>query len=60
MTNWPEGTVLTCVHEDCRCRIRIESECHCADAGTAYVCTCGVPMIEVVEHPGTSPVIDQQ
>jgi hypothetical protein len=49
MTNWTEGTVLTCIHDACQCRIRIESACHCADAGAAYVCTCGVPMIEVVE-----------
>jgi metallothionein len=59
MANLSEGTVLTCVHEDCDCRIRIESKCTCADAGASYVCTCGAPMVEVTdggsELPRSSP-----
>jgi hypothetical protein len=55
MANFPEGTVLTCVHEGCECRIRIESECTCAEAGAAYVCTCGVPMIEISNDSEQEP-----
>lgn len=49
MANYAQGTVLTCGHGDCDCRVRIESECNCADAGAPYVCTCGSPMVEVVD-----------
>ena len=51
MTIYSRGTVLTCTHDDCGCRIRVESECHCADAGKAYQCTCGAPMVEVSDTP---------
>jgi hypothetical protein len=50
MTEYPPGTVLTCTHEDCPCRVRIESECHCQSAGEPYRCTCGAPMVAVLEH----------
>jgi len=49
MTEYTEGTVLTCSHSDCGCRIRIESACDCPDAGAAYVCTCGAQMVEVAD-----------
>jgi hypothetical protein len=62
MTPTTEGTVLTCSHGDCGCRIRIETECHCPDAGRPYTCSCGAPMIEVTvsqarsqPNPGQSP-----
>ena len=47
MTNYPSGTVLTCSHDDCPCRIRVEVECHCAGGDEAYMCTCGAPMTPV-------------
>ncbi|MGH8574192.1 MAG: metallothionein, partial [Gammaproteobacteria bacterium] len=28
MANYAQGTVLTCGHGDCDCRVRIESECN--------------------------------
>ncbi|MGH3971619.1 MAG: metallothionein, partial [Mycobacterium sp.] len=28
MASYEEGTVLTCGHEGCGCRVRIEAECH--------------------------------
>lgn len=49
MANVAQGTVLTCSHEDCGCRVRIESECHCAGAGGHYVCTCGAPLVELAD-----------
>lgn len=49
MTAYLQGTVLTCSHGDCDCRIRIESECHCTGSGDRYACTCGAPMVELVE-----------
>jgi len=47
MTNYAQGTVLTCSHEDCGCRVRVEEECHCAGAGDAYRCSCGADMVPV-------------
>ncbi len=49
MANDVQGTVLTCSHGDCGCRVRIESECHCAGAGGPYVCTCGAPLVELAD-----------
>ena len=53
MTEYAEGTVLTCSHEDCPCRMRVEVACHCATAGEPYRCTCGAPMVEVATDPET-------
>ncbi|WP_343600725.1 metallothionein [Mycobacterium sp.] len=39
------GTVLTCAHGDCGCRVRIEVPCHCTGAGAPYRCTCGDEMV---------------
>jgi hypothetical protein len=47
MKNYAQGTLLSCVHEDCPCRIRVEVECTCPDAGEAYKCTCGAEMVAV-------------
>ena len=33
MANYAEGTLLTCGHEGCGCRIRVEVACHCSGAG---------------------------
>lgn len=46
-TTYPSGTVLTCSHDGCGCRVRIEAECHCPDAGAPYQCSCGAPMVAV-------------
>jgi metallothionein len=47
MADYGAGTVLTCSHGECDCRVRIESECNCPDANESYVCACGAPMIVV-------------
>jgi metallothionein len=47
MVDYVSGTVLTCGHGECGCRVRIESECHCTDTNEPYICTCGAPMVEV-------------
>jgi hypothetical protein len=49
MAKYTSGTVLTCSHGECDCRVRVESECNCTHADEPYVCTCGEPMVEVVE-----------
>ena len=49
--DYPAGTVLTCTHEGCGCRVRVESPCDCPDAGVAYRCTCGADMVTVKESP---------
>ena len=41
------GTLLTCGHDGCGCRVRIEVECHCAGTDQAYRCTCGDEMVAV-------------
>ena len=55
MIQYAEGTVLTCTHEDCPCRVRVETACHCPTAGEPYRCTCGAPMVEVA-HTGIEAV----
>jgi len=47
MTNYETGTLLTCGHEGCGCRVRIESECHCGDGSQPYRCTCGDELVAV-------------
>ncbi|HEY1439573.1 MAG TPA: metallothionein MymT [Mycobacterium sp.] len=41
MANYEAGTLLSCGHEGCGCRVRIEVPCHCSGAGEPYRCTCG-------------------
>jgi hypothetical protein len=47
MATVTKGTVLTCAHEGCNCRVLIEEECHCAevDSGSGYRCACGAPLV---------------
>jgi hypothetical protein len=45
MTLFQKGTVLTCAHEECDCRVRIEEECHCPSGDQSYTCACGTPMV---------------
>jgi metallothionein len=40
------GTLLSCGHDGCGCRVRIEVACHCA-GDQAYVCKCGDEMVVV-------------
>jgi len=49
MPHYSEGMVLTCTHEECQCRVRIESECHCTGVTVAseYSCACGAPLLPI-------------
>ncbi|MDQ4102677.1 MAG: metallothionein [Actinomycetota bacterium] len=49
MANYAAGTVLTCSHGECGCRVRIESECDCPHADMPYVCRCGEAMVKVAD-----------
>jgi metallothionein len=51
MGSYPPGTLLTCTHDECGCRVRVEAECSCADAGDPYRCTCGTEMVQVQVAP---------
>jgi hypothetical protein len=51
MGNYQAGTLLSCGHDECPCRVRVEVECHCDDAGEAYRCSCGAAMVPVDETP---------
>jgi hypothetical protein len=43
-----KGTLLTCSHGHCGCRLVVEQECHCeSDASATYTCACGAPMTVV-------------
>ena len=44
-----EGTVLTCAHDGCGCRVLIQSECHCEGSDQFYTCACGTEMVPVSE-----------
>jgi hypothetical protein len=57
MTDTERGTVLTCSHEGCPCRVRIEVECQCEGAGEPYRCTCGAPMVAVVDEGTPTPPV---
>lgn len=54
MTQYSKGSVLTCGHEECGCRVRIEEECHCPSGEQGYTCACGAPMVEVSDPTGQS------
>lgn len=54
MASYVKGTVLTCEHENCGCRVRIEEECHCPSGGQAYTCACGTPMVAMAEAGSTT------
>jgi hypothetical protein len=41
------GTLLSCGHDGCGCRVRIEVACHCSGTDQAYICKCGDEMVEV-------------
>lgn len=41
------GTLLTCTHPDCGCRVRIEVPCRCEGAGDTYRCCCGADLVRV-------------
>jgi metallothionein len=41
------GTLLSCGHDGCGCRVRIEVACHCSGADQAYICKCGDEMVVV-------------
>lgn len=47
MATYETGTVLTCTHQDCGCRVRIEVPCHCPGADGPYRCSCGADMVTV-------------
>jgi hypothetical protein len=52
VTEYSTGTVLTCAHDECNCRVRIDEECHCPSGGQSYMCACGAPLVEVHETSG--------
>lgn len=53
MTQYSMGTVLTCAHEGCGCRVRIDEECHCTSGDQPYTCACGTPMVKVADASNT-------
>ena len=46
-TSVAKGTVLTCGHEGCGCRVEIKEECHCEGGSGIYMCQCGSPLSPV-------------
>ena len=52
MEDYQPGTVLTCAHDGCGCRLRVEEVCDCPGGGQAYRCTCGAEMVPVSDPAG--------
>jgi hypothetical protein len=52
-TQYSKGTVLTCAHEGCGCRVCIDKECQCPSGERVYTCACGAPLIELTEDTST-------
>ena len=49
-TTYDTGTLLTCTHEGCGCRVMIQAPCHCDGADdTNYTCACGATLVPVAE-----------
>ena len=48
-TRYTKGTVMTCTHEHCNCRVLIQEECHCEGVTdrSIYRCACGAELIPV-------------
>jgi metallothionein len=47
-TTYEGGTVLTCEHEGCGCRVLVQEPCHCEGAeGANYTCACGARLVPV-------------
>lgn len=53
-TQYSKGTVLTCGHEGCGCRVRIDEECHCPSGNGAYTCVCGEPLVALTADASTT------
>ena len=47
MATVEQGTVLTCGHEGCGCRVVIQEVCGCPGGGESYTCICGSPLVAV-------------
>lgn len=47
MTKYAEGTILTCTHQECNCRVLVQAECHCPGVTdeSAYRCACGADLV---------------
>ena len=47
---YPAGTLLTCTHEQCDCRVLIQQACDCEGADSSnYTCACGAELVPVTE-----------
>ena len=45
------GTLLTCEHEHCGCRVLIQEQCNCDGADNSnYTCACGAKLIPGRRH----------
>ena len=51
MTQYSKGTVLTCTHEHCNCRVLVQEECHCdgVTEDSLYRCACGAELVPVTD-----------
>jgi hypothetical protein len=48
MATYESGTLLTCTHEGCGCRVLIQESCHCEGAeNTNYTWACGAKLVPV-------------
>lgn len=45
MNQTEAGTILTCGHGGCGCRVKVEQACGCEGGSGQYICSCGSPMV---------------
>ena len=44
------GTLLTCEHEHCGCRILVQEQCNCEGSDDSnYTCGCGAKLVRAPE-----------
>ncbi|HTW08283.1 MAG TPA: metallothionein [Acidimicrobiales bacterium] len=60
MSRYQAGTIMTCTHEECHCRVVIVDECDCPGVAEdkTYMCACGTPLVRLSET--TSSARDTQ
>jgi hypothetical protein len=51
VSTYKKGTVLSCAHKDCNCRLLIQEECHCEGVtdDSIYRCVCGSELTPVTD-----------
>jgi len=57
VSDYTKGSILTCTHEHCACRVVIVEECHCdgVSEDSTYLCACGAPLVRAASDASGTP-----